>query len=453
MAIYDRWHLTHPENHPDWNHEDPKKRPTPCKCSRGKNRLYPSADHPKPGSKRKKARWQVRYRNDAGEQIKRDFHELEGDDPERHAKAFDAKENADLDAGKWVDRRKGKTKVVEYAKKWRETQLHVDSTAERLERVFRLHVEPILGDVPLGQVRASHIRNWVKDRADELAPSTLAVVYANLASMFNAAVIDRDIGVSPCQGIRLPGVDRHPHFIPTEGQVHALAEGLPARYAPTVYVGAGCGLRGGEILGLELDAVDWLRREIDVSQQLKVVSGRKPYLARPKTKTSMRTVEMPKITAAALTEHVARFPPVEVEVEDETTSRKPRTRKAKLLFTWAGISGTLGSGGDLSPIHRASWSHAWAPAREAAGIPARWHGTPLGLHILRHYFATLLIHKGANVKTVQMALGHSTPMITLNEYVGEWPELEEKTRTLIDAALGEVPYMCPPKEGAGRGRR
>ncbi|WP_425567776.1 tyrosine-type recombinase/integrase [Nonomuraea dietziae] len=49
-----------------------------------------------------------------------------------------------------------------------------------------------------------------------------------------------------------------------------------------------------------------------------------------------------------------------------------------------------------------------------AGIPPR-----IGLHCLRHYFATLLIHKGASVKTVQLALGHSTPMVTLNTYIGE----------------------------------
>lgn len=42
---------------------------------------------------------------------------------------------------------------------------------------------------------------------------------------------------------------------------------------------------------------------------------------------------------------------------------------------------------------------------------------------------------GASVKTVQMALGHSTPTVTLNTYVGLWPEQLECTRNLVDAAL------------------
>ncbi|GAB1690303.1 tyrosine-type recombinase/integrase [Krasilnikovia sp. M28-CT-15] len=55
---------------------------------------------------------------------------------------------------------------------------------------------------------------------------------------------------------------------------------------------------------------------------------------------------------------------------------------------------------------------------------------------MRHYYATLLIHDGASVKTVQLALGHSTPTITLNEYVHEWPDAVDRTRSLVDNALG-----------------
>ena len=65
------------------------------------------------------------------------------------------------------------------------------------------------------------------------------------------------------------------------------------------------------------------------------------------------------------------------------------------------------------------------------GMPARW-----GIHGLRHYYATVLIHGGASVKTVQLALGHSTPTVTLNTYAYEWPDVLDRTRSLVDAALG-----------------
>lgn len=40
------------------------------------------------------------------------------------------------------------------------------------------------------------------------------------------------------------------------------------------------------------------------------------------------------------------------------------------------------------------------------------------------------------MKTVQLALGHSTPMVTLNTYVGYWPDQNDRTRTLVDQAPG-----------------
>lgn len=126
-----------------------------------------------------------------------------------------------------------------------------------------------------------------------------------------------------------------------------------------------------------------------------------------------------------------------VEVDDETDPRRPVRREASLVFP--NYRGQL--------VHRASWSHVWTPAVRAAGLPERF-----GLHGLRHFFATSLIHAGASVETVQLALGHSTPMVTLNTYVGERPEAVDPTRTIMDRALG-VPRMWPETEASPWRRR
>jgi hypothetical protein len=179
--------------------------------------------------------------------------------------------------------------------------------------------------------------------------------------------------------------------------------------------------RGGA--RLELDHVDFLRREVRVQQQLAVTSGRSPFLAPVKTKTSRRTIELPQVTAEALALHLEEFPLVGVEVDDEADARSPRRRPARLLFTNA----------ERRAIHLASWSHVWRPAARKVGLPPR-----TGYHASRHYFATLLIFAGASVKTVQVALGHSAPTITLNTYVGLWPDQVDRTRTLVDEALGTL---------------
>ncbi len=361
-------------------------------------------------------RWRVRYIDDAGQPANRLF------DKRPDAERFDAAVRTDVDRGVYIDPAAGRETVAAYSARWRDAQLHRPSSAELIEGSFRRHVLPALGRMPMAQVRPTNVQAWVKGL--DLAPNTARSLYGNVAAMFNAAVRDRVIAVSPCTGINLPAVESTEHVIPTPDQVHAIAAGLPERLRALVYVGAGCGLRHGEALGLEMRHVDFLRREITVDQQLTVVTGRGPHLVPPKTATSKRVVELPAVTAAALAQHIEQFPPVDVEIADETDRRRPTLRPARLLFR--------NSHG--RPVHRSTWSRQWAPVAASVGLPQR-----TGFHSLRHYFATLLIHNGASVKTVQLALGHSSPTVTLDTYVGLWPDQIDRTRTLVDDALGTVP--------------
>jgi integrase len=256
----------------------------------------------------------------------------------------------------------------------------------------------------------------------------MRVVYGYLRSIFASAARDRLIVRSPCIDIRLPTIDRGSRVIPSPEQVHRLAELMPPRLSAAVYVAAGCGLRLGEVLGLEVDDIDFKARELAVRRQLKSHKGRPPYLGRPKTTTSVRTVELPDVVAASLREHLKRdYSPV--EVDDDTDPRRPTRRLASLVFR--------GANGD--PVIASTFSRTWTPVRATVGLPPRW-----GFHGLRHYYATLLIHAGASVKTVQLALGHSTPTITLNEYVHEWPDALDRTRALVDGALGKPETAATP---------
>jgi integrase len=127
------------------------------------------------------------------------------------------------------------------------------------------------------------------------------------------------------------------------------------------------------------------------------------------------------VVSAALARHLEQYPPREIEIEDRTDPRNIHHRPVRLLLT-------TGTG---RPLHRSNWSKVRRTAVRRSGLPAGF-----GLHGLRHYLATLLIHNGAAVKTVQLALGHSSPMITLNTYAHEWPDALDRTRALVDAALG-----------------
>jgi integrase len=361
-------------------------------------------------------RWRVRWTDDKGDP--RTLHFERKTDADRH----DANVHADLSRGQYIDDRAGRITVVQLAEQWRSAQLHTDSTALRVAQAIRVHVEPDLGRRQIKDVRPSHIQAWVRDRSEELAPTTLRVVYSYVVSMFGLAVRDHLIGSTPCDsGIRLPRIERGRRVLPSSEQVHQLAAALPERLSAMVYLAAGCGLRLGEILGLDLEDVDFENREVHIRKQLKVLTGRQPYLGMVKTSTSVRSVELPDIVAASLRRHI-EMGVGPIELDDDSEPRRKRRRQAMLLFR-----GTNGE-----PVIASTFCRTWSKARAAVGLPSRW-----GIHGLRHYYATVLIHAGASVKTVQLALGHSSPTITLNTYVHEWPEAVDRTRLLVDGVLGQ----------------
>ncbi len=69
-------------------------------------------------------------------------------------------------------------------------------------------------------------------------------------------------------------------------------------------------------------------------------------------------------------------------------------------------------------------------ARVAAKLPDVFR-----FHDLRHYYASLLIAAGADVKVVQARLRHASAKTTLDTYAHLWPDTEESTRAAVGAVL------------------
>lgn len=205
-----------------------------------------------------------------------------------------------------------------------------------------------------------------------------------------SAVRDRRIVANPCDGTRLPKTERKRVVPLTTEQVEALRSAMPESLRTLVTFAAGTGMRQGECFGLTVDRLDFLRRTVTVDRQLVTVSGKGSQLAPPKTAASVRTIPLPQVVVAAMAAHPAAFPP----------------GAGDLVFT-------LGD----EPITRQGFGHAWRPVARNAGLP-----TGVGLHALRHYYASLLIRRGESVKTVQARLGHASATETLDTYSHLWLE-------------------------------
>jgi integrase len=267
------------------------------------------------------------------------------------------------------------------------------------------HILPTFSGHSLGDIRPTDVQSWVQRKSAELSPGTVGVIYRYLASIFRSAVEDGLIPKSPCRNIKLPKRERRQVVPPKTAQVQELIQIVPDRYRALVVLAASTGLRQGEAFGLTVEHIDFLRKRIEIVQQLVLIRGRGPTLGPPKTDAGYRTVPLPDVALHALAAHIQAYPP--------------------------GPDGLVFTDEASQPLRRNRFGEVWRAARKKV------HGLDsLGFHGLRHYYASLLIRHGESVKVVQSRLGHANASETLDTYSHLWPDSEDQTRAAVDSVLG-----------------
>lgn len=251
-------------------------------------------------AKRQDGQWRARYRDADNREHSRHF-----------ARKVDAQRwidevTASIVTGQYVDPKAGRTTFKEYAESWRLAQVHRPSSAAHVETVLRRHAYPAFGNKQLSSIRPSEVQAWVKqlgvhlDEQRKLAPATVQVTHGIVAAIFKAAVRDRRVASSPCEGTKLPKIEPRELVPLTTEAVRSLAAAIPARYSSLVVLGAGTGLRQGEAFGLTVDRVDFFRRTLKVDRQLVLLARQAPRHGPPKTRASHRTIPLPQVVVEVL---------------------------------------------------------------------------------------------------------------------------------------------------------
>lgn len=134
----------------------------------------------------------------------------------------------------------------EYAEAWRARQAHhAPSTAAQVKSRLQNHAYPAFGDVQLARVTRGMVQDLVAQSG--LAPSTVKVLYTYVSAVFDSAVEDRVIAVSPCRRIALPRDEAAAVTPLTVEEVAQIADAVPGPLRAMVWLGAGSGLRPGEL--------------------------------------------------------------------------------------------------------------------------------------------------------------------------------------------------------------
>jgi integrase len=362
--------------------------------------------------------YRVRWRGPDGKERSKSF-KRKGE-----ADRFAATVSADLVRGQYVDPGAGKILFETYAEQWLAAQTFEEGTYVAVELRLRLHAYPVLGKRYLNEVQPSTIQGWLRTLS-ELAPTYRQVIFANVSTVFTAAVDDSLIVSNPCRAksVRRPKLS-HRKIVPwPKDRVLAVRDQLPEQYQLVVWLGAGLGLRQGEIFGLSPDDIDLERGEVHIRRQVKLLPANKQLFGLPKGRKT-RDVPLPDAVLEAINAHMTRRPPVDVTLPWETSTGKLVTVP---LLLYSREKKALGRNYFNAAL--------WRNALERAGVePSRANGC----HALRHFYASTALHEGESIKALSEYLGHADPGFTLRTYTHLVEDSSQRTKRAIDTVFGHT---------------
>jgi integrase len=315
------------------------------------------------------------------------------------------------ETGSYIDPTLGKVTFASFYGEWSKRQVWVSGTKHSSDLAAN---SVTFAKVAFADLRPSHVEAWVKQMQDNgLEPTTIRTRFAHVHNVIRAAIRDRVLARNVSERVKLPRLRKAAAAmkIPAAVEVGAAiraTDDVEPWYGAFIAVCAFAGLRRGEVSALRVSDVDFMRKEIHVARQVQWTADGQMEIRGPKY-GSERTVFVPEGLVTMLSEHVRLF--------------RPGTDPDRWLFQ--------GARDETLPAHAATVGRWWRLVREKAKIGYR-------LHDLRHFYASGLIAAGCDVVTVQRALGHSSPSITLDTYSHLWPDAEDRTRKAADGLMSQA---------------
>ena len=250
------------------------------------------------------------------------------------------------------------------------------------EALSRLQASAAASGVDLPQAGPQHLRQWVGQlRTRGLAPRSIAIALAAWRGLYTWWGRQGRVSTNPVQGLRAPKAAKPlPKALSVE-QAVALAEqpdtpgapALAARDRAICELLYGCGLRTGELLGLDAHAGPQARGWVDVADATAHVLGKG---------SKRRSVPVGRVALQALAEWLA--------MRGELI--KPGQVEPALFISRLGRR--------LTPNQLRSRLKAQGLQ---AGLPTHVHP-----HMLRHSYASHLLQSSGDLRAVQELLGHAS---------------------------------------------
>ena len=338
------------------------------------------------------------------------------------AQEYAAAMEDDIRRGRYRDPRQELRVLDDVAGEWLASKVDLKpGTAGRYARELRLYILPKWGGMTLRELRPDMLQEWVGQLMDGGYPAALPdgrdskplsarsirnIMKVVLKGIFDYAVSNGWIGENPVDRVTVPKIvsDDDMVFLSVR-EVELLADEAERIGKPVdgllVRWQAYTGCRIGESLALKVGDVDAAKRRARIGRTWTDDGHGGSMLGTPKNGKA-RNIAIPRFL----------MPQIKAQMDgmgdDDWLFRATR-------------------GGN---VWTNTWrTRIWNKAVKAAGM----EDAGVTIHSLRHTYASFAIAQGADVKTLQMQLGHSSPSITLNTYTALWPERLDDVADAIGA--------------------
>ena len=338
------------------------------------------------------------------------------------AQEYAAAMEDDIRRGRYRDPRQELRVLDDVAGEWLASKVDLKpGTAGRYARELRLYILPKWGGMTLRELRPDMLQEWVgqlmdggypaarpdgRDSKPLSARSIRNIMKVVLKGIFDYAVSNGWIGENPVDRVTVPKIvsDDDMVFLSVR-EVELLADEAEKIGKPVdgllVRWQAYTGCRIGESLALKVGDVDADKRRAKIGRTWTDDGHGGSMLGTPKNGKA-RNIAIPRFL----------MPQIKAQMngmgDDDWLFRATR-------------------GGN---VWTNTWrTRIWNKAVKAAGM----EDAGVTIHSLRHTYASFAIAQGADVKTLQMQLGHSSPSITLNTYTALWPERLDDVADAIGA--------------------
>lgn len=306
--------------------------------------------------------------------------------------------------------------VDEWAAEWlnNASQTVSANTLKDYQRIVTNYIVPSIGKCPLNDLQPQHIRNLLKHLLDSGRTRTVTYTYTVLKALLQNAVDDRIILYNPMAKIKRPKVVKKEICALSKEQANKLLACIknPEHYN-LFYIELKTGLRRGELLGLRWQDVNWENETISAGQYTVIRAKNGVQLKRGgKTESSTRTISIDSTTIAIL--HRQRA------IVEEHQRKALYWNDYDLIFPSK-------NGNPRNPDRITTLTTEY---RKKAGLPENFT-----FHGCRHTHASLLLEANANIKDIQMRLGHSTFQQTMDTYSHLLPHVEKRIKAQLQHIL------------------